>query len=82
MTSLWRRPNIVIETSSFILCVDKSRLEESDFLSQWTRRKMKIRLEKPAVNISKFTGGKNEKLRRVALREKLQLDLYFIYSKH
>ena len=43
---------------------------------------MIIRLEKPAVNISKFAGGKNEKLRRVALREKLQLDLYFIYSKH
>ena len=25
---------------------------------------MKIRLEKPAVNISKLTGGKNEKSRR------------------
>ena len=25
---------------------------------------MKIRLEKPAVNISKLTGGKNEKVRR------------------
>ena len=25
---------------------------------------MKIRLEKPAVNISKLTGGENEKVRR------------------
>ena len=25
---------------------------------------MKIRLEKPAVNISKLTGGKNEKARQ------------------
>ena len=25
---------------------------------------MKIQLEKPAVNISKLTGGKNEKVRR------------------
>ena len=31
---------------------------------------MKIRLEKPAVNISKLTGGKNEKPRRGALHEK------------
>ena len=38
---------------------------------------MKIRLEKPAVNISNLTGGKNEKARRGALHEKLRLDLYF-----
>ena len=42
---------------------------------------MKIRLEKAAVNISKFTGGKNEKTRRGALHEKLLLDLYFVYRK-
>ena len=40
--------------------------------------KMKIRLEKPAVNISKLTGGKNEKPRRGALFEKLRLNLYFV----
>ena len=44
--------------------------------------KMKIRLEKPAVNISKLTGGKNEKARRGALHEKLRLDLYFAYRKY
>ena len=38
---------------------------------------MKIRLEKPAVNISNLTGGKNETARRGALHEKLWLDLYF-----
>ena len=43
---------------------------------------MKIRLEKLAVNISKLTGGKNEKPRRGALHEKLRLDLYFVYRKH
>ena len=37
---------------------------------------MKIRLEKPAMNISDLTGGKNEKARRGALHEKFQLDLY------
>ena len=31
---------------------------------------MKMRLEKPAVNISKLTGGKNEKPRRGTLHEK------------
>ena len=54
-----------------------SRLEQSDFFSQWTKAKMKIRLEKPAVSISSLTGGKNEKTRRGALHEKLRLDLYF-----
>ena len=39
---------------------------------------MKIRLEKPAVNISKLTGGKNEKARRGTLHEKRRLDLYFV----
>ena len=34
-----------------------------DFVSQWTGAKIKIRLEKPAVNISKLTGGKNKKAR-------------------
>ena len=38
---------------------------------------MKIRLEKLAVNISKLTGGKNEKPRRGALHEKLRLDFVF-----
>ena len=38
---------------------------------------MKIRLEKPAVNILNLTGGKDGKARRGALREKLRLDLYF-----
>ena len=54
------------------------RLEESDFFSQWTREmrgKMKIRIEKPAVNISNLTGGKNKKARRRTLHEKLRLDL-------
>ena len=41
-----------------------------------------MRLEKPAVNISKLTGGKNEKPRRGTLHEKLWLDLYFVYRKH
>ena len=43
---------------------------------------MKIWLEKPAVNISKLRGGKNEKARRGALHEKLRQDLYFAYRKH
>ena len=43
---------------------------------------MKIGLERPAVNISKLTDGKNEKARRGALHEKLQLDLYFVYRKY
>ena len=38
---------------------------------------MEIRLEKPAMNISNLTGGKNENIRRGALHEKLRLDLYF-----
>ena len=42
---------------------------------------MKIRLEKLAVNILKFTGGKNEKVRRRTLLEKLWLILYFVSSK-
>ena len=42
---------------------------------------MKIRPEKPAVNISNLPGGKNEKARRGALHEKLPLDLYFFYRK-
>ena len=46
------------------------------------RAKMKMRLEKPIVNISKLTGGKNEKPRRGTLHEKLWLDLYFVYRKH
>ena len=43
---------------------------------------MKIRLEKPAVNILKLTGDKNEKSRLGTLHEKLRLDLYFFYRKH
>ena len=42
---------------------------------------MKIRLEKPAVNISNPTGGKNEKTRRRTLHEKLWLDFYFFYRE-
>ena len=42
---------------------------------------MKIRLEKPAVNISSLTGGKNEKARRGALHEQLRLDLHFFFYK-
>ena len=42
---------------------------------------MKIRLEKPAVNISNLTGGQNGKARRGALHEKLWLDLYFFYRQ-
>ena len=38
---------------------------------------MRIRLEKPAVNISNLTGGKKVKARRGALHEKLLLDFYF-----
>ena len=45
---------------------------------------MKIRLEKPAVNIANLTtGGKNEKARRggrgggADSHERLRLDLYF-----
>ena len=58
------------------------RLEQSDFFSQWMGGKMKIRLGKPAVNISKLAGGKNGKARREALREKLRADLYLVYRKH
>ena len=43
--------------------------------------KIKIRLEKPAVNNSKLTGGKSEKVRRGALHEKFWLDLTFVYRK-
>ena len=43
---------------------------------------MKIRLEKPAVNISKLKGGKNDKVRRGTLHEKFRLDLYFVCRKH
>ena len=39
---------------------------------------MKIRLEKPAMNISNLTDSKNEKVRRGALHEKPRLDLYFV----
>ena len=37
---------------------------------------MKIRLEKPAVNISKLTGDKNEKAWWEALHEKFRLDMF------
>ena len=43
---------------------------------------MKIRLGKLAVNISKLTGGRNEKPRKGPLHEKLRLDLNFVYRKH
>ena len=41
-----------------------------------------MRIEKPALNISKLTGGKNEKPRQGTLHEKLWLDLYFAYRKN
>ena len=41
-----------------------------------------MRLEKPAANISRLTGGKNEKPRRGTLHEKLWLDFYLVYRKH
>ena len=43
---------------------------------------MEIRLEKPAVNILKLTGGKNEKARRGKKKKKLRSDLYFVYRKY
>ena len=39
---------------------------------------MKMRLEKPAVNISNLKGGKIEKARLGDLHEKFRLDLYFL----
>ena len=39
---------------------------------------MKIRLEKPAVNISNLTSGKNEKARRGALHEKFAVRFIFL----
>ena len=41
---------------------------------------MKSRLEKPAVTISKPTGGKNEKPRREDLQEKLRLNIYILLT--
>ena len=43
---------------------------------------MEIRLEKPAVNISKLTGDKNEKAWWEALHEKFRLDICFVYRKY
>ena len=54
------------------------RLEKSDFFSQWTRGNMKIRLEKPVMNISNLTGGKNEKARPGPLHEKLRLNCILV----
>ena len=71
-----------IQTNEFHFLYINFRLEQSDFFSQWIGEKMKIQLEKLSVNISKLTGGKNEKPRRGALHEKLRLDLYFVYKKH
>ena len=42
---------------------------------------MKILLEKPPVNISKLTSGKNEKAKPGALHERLRFGLYFVYRK-
>ena len=64
-----------------ILILLGHRLEQLDFFSQSTIGKMKIRLEKLAVNISDLRGGKNDKARRGALHEKLRLDLYFFYRE-
>ena len=36
---------------------------------------MKFQLEKPAVNVSKLTGGKNEKARWGPWHEKMQLGM-------
>ena len=46
------------------LILIKVRLEQSNFFCKWTGGKMEIRLEKPALNILKLTGGKNKKARR------------------
>ena len=63
----------------FNVCVDyNSRISS---VSEREER-LKIRLEKLAVNISKLMGGKNEKPRRGVSHEKLWLDLYFVYRKH
>ena len=62
--------------------LDIIRLEQSDFFSQWTEGKMKIRLEKPAVNNFKVYAQQNEKPGWWVLCEKLQLDFYFVYRKH
>ena len=43
---------------------------------------MKIRLVKPALNITKLTGVEIEKARQRGLDEKLWLDLHFVYRKH
>ena len=58
------------------------RLEYSDFFGQLTRGKMKIRLEKSAVNFLNPAGGKNEKTRQRTLHEKLWLDFYFFTGKN
>ena len=42
---------------------------------------MKIRLEKPIVNNYKVYSNKNRKPRWGFLREKVYLDLYFVYRK-
>ena len=59
----------------------KSRLEYSDFFSQWIEGKMKIRLEKPAVNISKLTGGKNQKTRKLGFTWKTLVRFIFCLQK-
>ena len=43
---------------------------------------MEIRLGKPVVNNFKVCKWQNEKPRRGVLREKLYLDLHFVYRKH
>ena len=44
---------------------------------------MKIRLEKPAMNVSKLTGGKNEEARRggVGLHEKISVRFMFFLQE-
>ena len=41
---------------------------------------MKIRLEKPALNLSNLVGGKNEKARRGPLLKNIWLDLYIFLT--
>ena len=52
-----------------------------DFFSHWTGGKVKIWIEKSAVNTLKPTGGKNQKAWQAVLHGKPWLDLYFVYRK-
>ena len=72
----YHRYRIILHLNKMENITRETRIVESK------RGKMKIRLEKPAMNISKLVGGKNEKARRGPLHEKLWLGLYFVYRKY